>query len=222
MSVSGIILAAGAGSRFGGAESKVWAPLAGRPLVAHCVAAFAASHAVDEIIVVVSARDEQRLPELGPTAMPLHPVRGGERRADSAQAGLSRARGDCVLVHDGARPLVSPDLIRRVVAAAQQHGAAVPAVHVADTVRYVEAGFLAAAVDRSGLVLVQTPQGFRRDLLAAGYAEAARRRLDLPDDAAAVLLLGHPVAVVPGDPANIKITWPGDLTLAARLLASRG
>lgn len=220
MSASAVILAAGAGTRFGGGENKVWALLAGQPLLGHGLAAFAACGEVDEIVVVIRSGDEERLASLPPVGLPLAGVVGGERRADSAWAGLSRARGEYVLVHDGARPLVTPSLIQRVLAAARHHGAAVPVLPVADTVRRARDQFLESeTLDRRDWALIQTPQGFRRDLLLAAYAEAHRRGLDLPDDAAAVLALGHAVATVPGDPANLKVTRPADLTLAKRILA---
>lgn len=222
MRASAVVLAAGAGSRFGG--GKVWAPLRGRFLLWHSVAAFSRVAGIGELVVVVRPGDEGRAGGLGgELPLPLRVIPGGERRADSARAGLAAASGDYVLVHDGARPLVTPELIARVLQAAKAHGAAVPVVPVPDTVRYVEGAFLRpTAVEREGLVVIQTPQGFRRELLAEGYALAARQGVDLPDDAAAVLLLGHPVAVVPGDPANLKVTRPQDLVLAERLLAPQG
>lgn len=221
VNTSAVILAAGRGARFGGEGNKAWAALAGRPLLGHSLAAFARWGEAGEIVLVVRAGEEPRATalarDLGRT---VHVVTGGERRCDSARAGLAAATGEYVLVHDGARPLVSPDLIRRVSEAARRHGAAVPVLPMADTVRYARAGFLRRdAVDREGLVQIQTPQGFRRDLLLRAYAEAEREGVDLPDDAAAMLLLGHPVAVVAGDPANLKVTRPEDLDLAARLLA---
>ncbi|MBC7220467.1 2-C-methyl-D-erythritol 4-phosphate cytidylyltransferase [Candidatus Bipolaricaulota bacterium] len=221
VAASGVVLAAGRGTRFGGEEGKVWAPLARRPLLAHALGAFVCARAVDEIVVVVRSGDEARAAAVARgLSLPTRVVVGGERRLDSARAGVTVASGELVLVHDGARPLANPDLVRRVLTAARRHGAAVPVVPVSDTVRYAKEGFLAETLDRSGLVLIQTPQGFQRELLLAGYAEAERRGLDLPDDAAAVLLLGRAVAAVPGDPANLKVTRPEDLILAERLLPS--
>ncbi|HAZ30906.1 TPA: 2-C-methyl-D-erythritol 4-phosphate cytidylyltransferase [Candidatus Acetothermia bacterium] len=219
VSVSGVILAAGTGTRFGGAESKVWALLGERSLLTHAIEAFVRSGEVDELVVVVRVGEEPRLAALPPVGLPPHVIAGGERRQDSARAGLAVATREYILVHDGARPLVSPDLIGRVLAAARRYGAAVPVLPVVDTLRYARAGLLRRdTVDREGLVQIQTPQGFRRDLLLNAYANAERQGLELPDDAAAVLALGHPVAAVPGDPRNLKITRPEDLTLAARFL----
>lgn len=220
MSVSGVILAAGSGTRFGGPEAKAWTHLAGRPLLWHAIDAFARSGGVDELVVVVRNQDKIRVASLPPVGVPVHAVVGGERRADSSLAGISASQGEVVLVHDGARPLVTPDLILRTLEAARRHGAAVPVLPLSDTVRYADAHFLKnGIVDRFGLVLVQTPQGFSRPVLVHAYAEASRQGLDLPDDAAAVLAVGHPVATVPGDPTNLKITRPEDLFLAERMLA---
>ena len=221
MNVSGVILAAGSGTRFGGPEAKVWVHLAGQPLLWHAINAFARSGGVNEIVVVVRNQDKSRVASLPPVSVPVHAVVGGERRADSSLAGISASRGEMVLVHDGARPLVTPDLIQRVLEATRLHGAAVPALPGADTVRYAANGWLVReAIARTGLVLVQTPQGFSRTVLVHAYAEASRQGLDLPDDAAAVLAVGHAVATVPGDPVNLKITLPEDLVLADRIRAS--
>lgn len=224
MSTSAVILAAGAGTRFGREGNKVWAALGGRPLLWHALEAFVRCGEVEEIVVVARPGEEPLAAALGRGLdRSVRVVAGGSRRQDSARAGLATANGEYVLVHDGARPLVSPDLIRRVIEAARRHGASAPVLPVADTVRYTDEGFLRpGAVGREGLVQIQTPQGFRRDLLLRAYAEAERQGLELPDDAAAVLAVGHPVAAVAGDAANLKVTRPEDLALAARLLASPG
>ncbi|MBC7222400.1 2-C-methyl-D-erythritol 4-phosphate cytidylyltransferase, partial [Candidatus Bipolaricaulota bacterium] len=115
--------------------------------------------------------------------------------------------------------LVSPDLIRRVLSAAEEHGAAVPVLPVVDTLRYLENGFLRPEVlPRAGLVAMQTPQGFRRELLLPALQACDA---DLPDDAAALLSQGIPVAAVLGDPKNIKITYPEDLALAELLFRAK-
>jgi len=218
---SAVILAAGRGTRFGGERNKVWTLLTGRPLLWHALHAFVQCRAVGEIVVVARPGEGADVAVLArESSVPAVVVVGGERRQDSALAGIEAACGEYVLVHDGARPLVSQALTHRVRDATRRHGAVVPIVPIADTVRYAGEGFLKHdSVDREGLVQIQTPQGFRRDLLLNAYAEAERQGLELPDDAAAVLALGHPVATVPGDPANLKITRPEDLILAERILA---
>lgn len=212
---SGVILAAGRAERFG--QDKMLVELGGSPLLLHSVRAFVASGAVQELIVVARPGEETRLASLlEGVALPLRVVRGGARRRDSSQAGVEEAQGEYVLVHDAARPFVSPELINRVLGAAERFGAAAPVIPVTDTLRYVEANFLKPTfIPREGLVAMQTPQGFRRSLILAALALCQD---DLPDDAAAILAAEEPVATVPGDPRNLKITHPQDLAFAARFL----
>lgn len=218
MSVSGVLLAAGRGERFG--QDKVLAELGGSPVLLHSVRAFWVSGVVEELVVVARPEMEFRVAALLKNLdSPVQVVAGGPRRRDSSLAGVEVAQGEFVLIHDAARPLVSTELIRRILRAAEEHGAAVPVLPVVDTLRYMENGFLKPeALPRSGLVAIQTPQGFRRDLLLPALRAAQE---DLPDDAAALLAQGIPVAVVPGDPRNLKLTYPEDLALAEALLQTR-
>jgi len=216
-----VILAAGRSERFRGRVNKVFVLLRGRPLLRWCVDAFIASGAVEELVVVARPGEEGQISALlSEVPLPVQVVLGGERRQDSARAGVEAARGEYVLVHDAARPLVSPELIRRVLKATEEFEAAVPVLSVVDTVRYVdERGFLRPDdVRRAGLVRIQTPQGFRRKLLLSALEHAERQGLPLTDDASAVLALGRRVAAVPGSPENLKITHPEDLKLAESLL----
>jgi len=220
---SGVILAAGRGERFQGQVNKVFVLLRGRPLLRWCVDAFLASGVVEELLVVARPGEEGQITELlSEVPLPVQVVPGGERRQDSARAGVEAAQGEYVLIHDGARPLVTSELIRRVLSAAEEHGAAVPVLPVVDTVRYVDdRDFLRPEdVRRAGLVRIQTPQGFRRELLLSALEVAERQGLSLTDDAAALLALGKPVATVSGDPRNLKITHPEDLALAEALLSA--
>jgi 2-C-methyl-D-erythritol 4-phosphate cytidylyltransferase len=215
---SGIILAAGRSERFG--EDKIFAELQGLPVLLHSVRAFLVAEVVEEIVVVARPGTEFRVAMLlQDLDFPIRVVTGGQRRRDSSLAGVEAACGEFVLIHDAARPLVSPELIKRVLASAEAHGAAVPVLPMVDTLRYVENGFLKPEVlPRAGLVAMQTPQGFRRDLLLPALEECDE---DLPDDAAALLSRGIPVAVVPGDRRNLKLTYPEDLALAQLLLSPR-
>lgn len=219
MRASGILLAAGRAERFG--QDKVFLELGGVPVLVRAARAFQEAGAVEELVVVVRPGQEARAAALlRGLALPVRVVAGGARRRDSSLAGVEAAQGEFVLIHDAARPLVSPELIRRVRAAAERHGAAVPVLPVVDTLRYVEDGFLRPeVVPRPGLVAMQTPQAFRRELLLAALRECD---VDLPDDAAALLARGLPVAAVPGDPRNLKLTYAEDLVLAQALLAGPG
>jgi len=216
-----VILAAGRSERFRGRVNKVFVLLRGRPLLRWCVDAFLASGAVEELVVVARPGEEGQISGvLCGVLLLVLVVLGGERRQVSARAGVEAARGEYVLVHDAARPLVSPELIRRVLKATEEFEAAVPVLSVVDTVRYVdERGFLRPDdVPRAGLVRIQTPQGFRRELLLSALEHAERQGLPLTDDASAVLALGRRVAAVAGGPENLKITHPEDLKLAESLL----
>jgi len=205
----------------GGTGSKVWADLQGRPVLWHSVRALAEVPGVEELIVVGPPGEQERtLAALQDCVHQIRWVAGGARRQDSALAGLQIATGEYALIHDAARPLASPDLAARVLAAARIHGAAVPAVPVVDTLRYVSntARLLATAPDRSGLAHIQTPQGFAREALLEAYRTAEAAGTELTDDAAAMLAAGGEVTVVVGARANLKITGPEDLELARRWL----
>ncbi|MCD6541231.1 2-C-methyl-D-erythritol 4-phosphate cytidylyltransferase [Candidatus Bipolaricaulota bacterium] len=221
---SGVILAAGRGVRFGAAVNKAFVELSGKPLLRWSVEAFLAAGVVQELVVVVGPGEGGKVEGvLSDVRIPYKVVLGGERRQDSSFSGAQAAQGEYVLVHDAARPLVAPELIRRVFDATLKHGAAVPVVPVRDTLRYVESGFLSGElVDREGLCAVQTPQGFRRDLLLWALESANERGLSLTDDATALLVVGKRVATVPGDVRNIKITYPEDLKVALAFLSSGG
>lgn len=224
MQVSAIIVAAGRGARMGAAENKLFLPLGGTPILTRTIAAFADSPRVSEIVVVAREGEEEKVASLLPpgAAGRVRIVRGGAARRDSSLAGVRAATGDVVLIHDGARPLVSAGLIDRVIDGAAAYGACVPALAAVDTVRRVDgAGFLLPPViERAGLVNIQTPQGFRTDLIGRCLASAVDPAL--PDDAAAVLAAGVPVVTVAGEPGNLKVTTVADLALAEALLALRG
>lgn len=212
--IAGVVVAAGRGTRAG--LDKVWADLGGRPLLLHSVATLAACGIRPLVLVVAPERlaAAHGLPDVDRV------VPGGERRRDSVQNGLLAlpAEAEWVLVHDGARPFVSPAVVAATVAAALEVGAAVPGVPLVDTVKRVRAGRVVETVPREELRAVQTPQVFRRALLQAALERFAE---DVSDEAALVERLGQPVAVAPGDPANFKVTTAEDLERARALVARR-
>ena len=221
-----ILLAAGRGERFGPDRLKTLAPLAGRPLVLHSLLAFDAHPEVTEIVLV--APPGQDLPwrnfMLRDVAAPKlrATVPGGERRQDSVRAGLAAISADSelLLIHDAARPLVPASLIGRVLAAAREHGAAVPVLPVPDTVKRVAGGFVVATLAREELGLAQTPQGFRVALYREALAAADRDGVATADDVALVERLGRPVAAVEGAREALKVTTPEDLAALESLLAA--
>ena len=204
-----ILVAAGAGRRFG--APKAGLVLAGRTLLERSAQAFAG---FSDRVAVLREEDRSRFSLPG-----WKLVAGGERRRDSVAAGLAALSSACgmVLIHDAARPLVSPDLVQRVVDAARNAPAVVPGVAVTDTIKRVTEGLVAQTLDRASLVAVQTPQAFQRGVLERALAAGD---LDATDEAALVEALGVAVRVVRGDPSNLKITAPEDLALAEALLQS--
>lgn len=216
--VSALIVAAGAGKRFG--RAKQFVALRGRPVLEWALEAFQNHEEIDEIVLALP--DEQEGDRYRARfAKIAGVVRGGEKRQDSVRRGfrvLDAAKTGIVLVHDGARPLVDPGLISRVIAAARASGAAVPAVPLEDTIKEVREGRVAGTVDRSSLVRAQTPQGFLSSLLHQALEAAGRDGFTGTDEAVLMERLGIPVRWVEGDPRNIKITTPLDLKIAEALL----
>jgi len=215
-----IIVAAGQGRRFGSA--KQFAALKGRPILDWTLDAFENHPQVAEIVLVLpDERDGARFIGRHPKISAV--VRGGRRRQDSVRRGFARVRagaGDVVLVHDGVRPLVSADVISRVIREAARRGAAVPVVPVEDTIKESFRGRVVRTVDRAHLYRVQTPQGFSYAVLDRALRRAGRERLTVTDDSALAELAGAEVRAVQGDPRNIKVTTPSDLILAEALLGA--
>ena len=177
-------------------------------------------------MVVADPADHRRVVEVGAAVAPRLGcvcVPGGGRRQDSVRNGVAAATGGLVLVHDGARPGVTPELVARVLGAARRHGAATAFVPVADSTARVAQGMVEEVLERSSLGAIQTPQAFDRELLLQAHHRAEETDLTADDDAALVLALGHAVAAVPGDPRNLKVTRTEDLmALRAWLAASDG
>lgn len=220
--VAAVIVAAGRSERMAGLD-KMLTPLAGRPIVLHSLLAFERCELVDEIVLVAREELEERLRALAEAAgiaKLSFVVRGGETRAESSRHGLGALskEAEIVLVHDAARPLVSAELIARVVEAAIREGAALPAVPVVGTIKREEAGAAAETIDRAALREAQTPQGFRRAILARAFAAAIRSGFHGTDDASLVERIGTRVAIVAGEPRNVKITVPEDLAVAEALM----
>lgn len=229
-----LVVAAGSSERFGGAVPKVLVPHAGRPLLAWTLEAFDRCDAVHDVVLVGSppVRAAHARGELGGVKVRAV-VAGGSSRQDSVRAGVAALPEGTrvVLVHDGARPFVTPGLVAAVAAAAAEAGAALPLLPVADTVKRVGPdGCVAATVPRDELRLAQTPQGFRLEVLAAAQAHAAEAGLQVTDDVALVeaalasgaLPAGVRVAAVPGEEGNVKVTRPGDLPRARETRVGMG
>lgn len=213
MKTAAVIVAAGRGTRAGGDVPKQWQLLAGRPVLAHTVAAMAPH--VDVTVLAIHPDDQARADALG-----LPTVAGGETRAASVRNALLWLKDqdiDRVLIHDGARPLVPRDLIRSVLRALDDYPGAAPALAVTDAL-WRGGATVEGTADRSGLWRAQTPQGFRFDaILAAHQAHPG----DAADDVEVARAAGLAVAIVPGSEDNLKLTFAGDFARAEALLKGR-
>jgi 2-C-methyl-D-erythritol 4-phosphate cytidylyltransferase len=216
-----ILLAAGSGRRMQGTvEDKVLAPLAGRPVFAHSAAAFITSGIADYYVVVY--RDRRQMMELSAYApTPSVLVRGGSERQDSVINALAVLPADIALVfiHDCARPLICPVQLAALHRIVRRENAVVLAHRVTDTIKEHNDRARLRTLDRSRLWAMETPQVFSRDLIVRAYARVQARRLRVTDDAAAVELLGQPVALLENPHPNPKLTNPADLAYLEFLLS---
>ena len=223
MHVTAIIAAAGEGRRLGASVPKQLLDIGGRSMLERSVDAFARHARVDEVLVVMSAGLAAAPPpwlasRAAAGGAPIRIVEGGSRRQDSVANAFDRvsATSDVVLVHDAARPFVAADLISRAIDAAAEHGAAIAALPVRDTVKRSIAGVIVETLPRDAIFLAQTPQAFRRDVLERAVA-LGRAGVEATDEAMLAERAGHAVHVIEGDPANVKITTSGDLDAARRI-----
>ena len=221
-----LVAAAGSSSRMGGVN-KLLEPLDGVPVLIRTLTALQQAAQVDEIVIAAREEDLVEISRLCHTygiSKCTKVVRGGESRAHSVLLAALEASGDTELlaVQDGARPLVTPELIDQVITAAARCGAAAPAVPVKDTVKAVgEDGAVERTLERTALRAVQTPQVCEADLLKAALQAALEGGIPVTDDCSAVERLGKVVFLVEGDEENLKITTPVDLILAEAILQAR-
>lgn len=224
MRTTAIIVAAGKSERLPGAVPKQFQPVAGRPVLAHTLRKFDLCPDVTEVLLVVA---EEHLPYTSEAVVDRFEIKkvgriitGGESRFESVYKGLMSLdkNSEIVLVHDGVRPMVSPELISNGISACVECDAVVTALPVGDTVKRVEGDYVLATLDRNRLYLAQTPQVFRYQLLIDAYSKAADERVHYTDDAAVVEAAGYKVKIIGGDENNIKITTPRDLDLMRYLL----
>ena len=215
-----VIVAAGNASRMGGID-KVMAELGGQPMIARTVRQFQDCDAISEIVVVT--REDLILP-ITALCRDMDKVKavvaGGSSRQESVSLGLNALSDKVRLaaIHDGARPLITWQVIDRVVRAANTYGAATPAVPVKDTIKVVEGRIVKSTPDRASLYAVQTPQAFDFDLLRGALAKAKLDNAQVTDDCSAVERMGMSVKIVEGEERNLKVTTPMDLKIAELLL----
>lgn len=225
MKVSAVVPAAGAGQRLPGLVEKPYLYLGNKPILAWTIERLSSCQQIDEIIIVVSPVNigmcQEKVVSQYNFAKVKKVVPGGPTRSESVYNGLQKINpaADMVLIHDGVRPFVSPDIVSLTLEAGQFAGAAVSAVPVVSTVKRVKKDMtVQQTIDRQNMVMVQTPQAFKKDLIMRAHTRAQEKDFQATDDAGLVEWLGQPVQVVMGSYINIKITTPDDLMLARGLL----
>ena len=223
MKVGAIIPAAGRGKRIGASVPKQFLEIQGRPLLHHTLMVFASCKLIDYVVLVMPRADVDEMGEdwLNKYEIVREVVVGGEQRQDSVYNGFNSLEEgtDIVVVHDGVRPFTTPQMIIATVEAAQQHGAAITAIPVSDTVKQAADGFVKQTVSRDGLWRVQTPQAFQCGLLQQAFKKAKKDSYYGTDEGSLVEYLGERVKIVPGSELNIKITRKEDLVLGESLLS---
>ena len=217
-----LVVAAGRGERFGAGTPKQYADLGGKPVLRRAVEAFARHPRVDGVKVAIGADDRAAYARAVAGLDLLEPVVGGGSRQETVRRGLeslAELAPARVLVHDAARPLVSAAVIGRVLAALDEHPAALPVLPVVDSLKRTEGRVVAGVVPRDGLVQAQTPQGFRFEEILAAHRGADGQ--DHTDDVAVAAAAGFEAAWVEGEESNMKLTLPGDLAVAEQFLSAR-
>lgn len=220
-----VIVAAGSSRRMG--ADKLFLPLAGVPVLVRTLMQFQACKSIDEIIVVTR---EDKLVEVADyckqygITKATKILQGGKERVESSAAGVFEAdrHSQFIAIADGARPLVTPELITVTVDAARKYGAAAPAVPVKDTIKTAENGLVTGTPDRSKMYAIQTPQVFRAEIIKGALTKVMRENIPVTDDCSAVEAMGHPVYLTQGSYRNLKITTQEDIIVSQAYLAAGG
>jgi len=226
MHVTAIVVAAGEGQRFGGAVPKPYIEIAGRPMILRTLDRCFEAGGINDLILVVAETELRRCKKLLTADCNLQPrqwrlQKGGATRQDSVKQGLEQLEPDVdlVMIHDGARPLVSAALIDRCIELAREKGAVVAGIPVRDTIKVVsEDRWIQSTPERNSLWEIQTPQVFHKALILEAHARASQSRFQATDDAMLVEGMGKPVYVADGERTNFKITVPEDILVAEALI----
>ena len=215
--VTAIIAAAGSGTRMGAEINKVYLQLKDKPVISYSIDTFLKNKYIDEIIVVIRKGDEELFSKLG---YKLKTVYGGEVRKISIHNALKEAKGEIVIIHDGARPFVKEDFINRCLAAMEEFPGAMVGVKEKNTVKMTdEFGVVTKTIDRSKVWQTQTPQCFDKELLLRAHEEYANSEIDITDDCMLLELVGARVKVLEGEYTNLKITTKEDVVIASCYLS---
>lgn len=221
LTCTAVIVAAGSARRMQGID-KIMAQLGGEPLLRKTAQALSASERIDDLVIVTRAELVQEVRALCSDLPKLQAVvAGGESRAQSVLCGLDAVETPLVAIHDGARPLVTQEIIDAAVEAAERCGAAAPAIAVHDTIKVAKDGLVRSTPDRATLFAVQTPQVFDTEKIKAAILAALEHGLPLTDDCSAAELAGMEVRLTQGSEENMKITVPSDLVLAEAVVKRR-
>ncbi len=217
-----IIMAAGTGSRMKAGKNKVFLPLCGKPMLLHTVEAFEKSSKVQGIIVVTGKDDINECREiLGNCNKLISVIPGGATRQESSYKGVAAAESEYVLIHDGARALITPEEIDKVAEAVIKTGNGAIGVPCVDTMKVCKDGKILSTVDRESLFKIYTPQGFNRNQLLELHIKAKEAGIIVTDDCSLFEWFGETVTAVEGSPINIKLTTPEDVLIAEAVLNSR-
>ena len=221
-----IILAGGAGKRMGAATNKQFLLIDNKPIIVHTLEIFENCRSIDSIFLVVNQKDlpviQKEILETYRFKKVTKLVIGGRLRQDSVRNGLEAIEGQCdiVVIHDGARPFVSPSFIEKGIFLMEMFDAVIPGLPAKDTIKAVsKEGFVSKTLPRDSLWQVQTPQTFKYELIVKAYREGMAKKLYGFDDATFVEHLGKKVKVIEGSPYNMKITTPEDLIIAQGILS---
>ena len=221
-----IVLAGGAGKRMGSSTNKQFLLLDNRPIIVHALQVFEECKPVDGIYLVVNQKDlsiiQEEILETYKFSKVLKLVIGGRLRQDSVRNGLEAIEEPCdiVIVHDAARPFVSPAFVEKSICLMEMFDAIIPAMPVRDTIKVIsKEGFVQKTLERDSLWHVQTPQTFKYQLIMKAYREGMAKKFYGTDDAAFIEYLGKKVKVIEGSPYNLKITTPEDLVIARGILS---
>ncbi len=223
MKVSAVIVAAGRGSRMGAGYNKVYMPLLGEPILRHTIRAFKESEVCDELIIVTGKEDFGRAKDSADGfGIKYILTEGGATRQQSVINGIKAASGDLVAVHDGARALITPELIKTVISEAKKSGAAALGVMSKDTIKLSDNdGFITSTVERDCAYLIQTPQVFAKDELIKAHESAVEDGFLATDDCVVMERIGTRIKIVNGSYENIKLTTFEDIYTAERILKAR-
>lgn len=225
--ISAVIVAAGKSTRMNKGISKQMIPLVGKPVLAHTISVFISCKIIDEIIIVCPADNIENFKtafSVEALSIPIKFAEGGETRQQSVRNGVfaTSETADFVVIHDGARPLITPKLIEKVSVDALKYSSATLAVPVKDTIKTVQNGLIVSTPDRDTLMAIQTPQVFEKSIYLSALQTAEECKLDFTDDCQLIEHCNGKVHITIGSYSNIKITTPEDIAMAEVLINLRG